>query len=180
MQNSPGHHRHPAPRLLPCHRGCARRRHGRLSGGRGARRKGLPHELLLPGFRFLYQEELPVPGDKISHNLSPAAEIARYIKETTPNAKIVFIGPCTAKKMEFKYERAAEYIDCTLTFEELQALFDSRDIDLTTLPRAFSTTPPTMAASLPAAAALTDAVHRGAAGAGQHRLQAQSHCLRRH
>lgn len=73
-------------------------------------------------------------ADKISHNLSPAAEIARYIKETTPNAKIVFIGPCTAKKMEFKYERAAEYIDCTLTFEELQALFDSRDIDLTTLP----------------------------------------------
>ena len=57
---------------------------------------------------------------------------ARVIGDS--NAKIVFIGPCTAKKMEFKYERAAEYIDCTLTFEELQALFDSRDIDLTTLP----------------------------------------------
>ena len=80
------------------------------------------------------KKTFPTLADKISHNLSPAAEIARYIKETTPDAKIVFIGPCTAKKMEFKYERAAEYIDCTLTFEELQALFDSRNIDLTTLP----------------------------------------------
>ena len=35
--------------------------------------------------------------------------------------------------MEFKYERAKEYIDCTLTFEELQALFDSRNIDITML-----------------------------------------------
>ena len=54
--------------------------------------------------------------------------------ETTPGAKVVFIGPCTAKKMEFKEgEPASQYIDCTLTFEELQALFDSRNIDLTTL-----------------------------------------------
>ena len=36
--------------------------------------------------------------------------------------------------MEFKEgEPASQYIDCTLTFEELQALFDSRNIDLTTL-----------------------------------------------
>ena len=87
------------------------------------------------------KKSFPTLADKISHNLSPAAEIARYIKETTPDAKIVFIRPCTAKKMEFKYERAAEYIDCTLTFEELQALFDSRNIDLTTLPEGVLTTP---------------------------------------
>ena len=96
--------------------------------------KGFLTSSCCPAFVSYIKKSFPSLADKISHNLSPAAEIARYIKETTPNAKIVFIGPCTAKKMEFKYERAAEYIDCTLTFEELQALFDSRDIDLTTLP----------------------------------------------
>ena len=96
--------------------------------------KGFLTSSCCPAFVSYIKKSFPSLADKISHNLSPAAEIARYIKETTPNAKIVFIGPCTAKKMEFKYERAAEYIDCVLTFEELQALIDSRDIDLTTLP----------------------------------------------
>ena len=65
--------------------------------------------------------------------VTDAATIAKYIKETTPNAKIVFIGPCTAKKMEVQKERVKPYIDSCITFEELQALFDSRDIDLKSL-----------------------------------------------
>ncbi len=58
------------------------------------------------------------------------ATIARYIKSTDPEAKIVFIGPCTAKKMEFQKETVRPYIDSVITFEELQALFDSKDIDI--------------------------------------------------
>lgn len=69
----------------------------------------------------------------VSHNLSPMATIAKYIKDTTPGAKIVFIGPCTAKKAEIQKESVREYVDVAMTFEELQALFDSRDIDITTL-----------------------------------------------
>ena len=61
-------------------------------------------------------------------------EIAKYIKETDETAKVIFIGPCTAKKAEAKQERVAQYVDCVLTFEELQALIDSRDIELTELP----------------------------------------------
>lgn len=61
------------------------------------------------------------------------ATIAKYIKDTTPEAKVIFIGPCTAKKMEFQKESVRPYIDCVITFEELQALFDSRDIDITAL-----------------------------------------------
>jgi iron only hydrogenase large subunit-like protein len=45
----------------------------------------------------------------------------------------VFIGPCTAKKAEYRDTPAAEYVDSTLTFEELQALFDSRDLDVNAL-----------------------------------------------
>ena len=70
----------------------------------------------------------------ISHNLSPMAEIAKYIKRIHPDSKVVFIGPCTAKKAERRLPQVKELEDCVLTFEELQALFDSREIDLTALP----------------------------------------------
>ncbi|MCH5208312.1 MAG: 4Fe-4S dicluster domain-containing protein [Oscillospiraceae bacterium] len=69
----------------------------------------------------------------ISHNLSPMATIAKYIKQTTENSKVVFIGPCTAKKMEVQLDSVKPYVDAALTFEELQALFDSRDLDITEL-----------------------------------------------
>ena len=59
--------------------------------------------------------------------------LAKYIKDTTKNAKVVFIGPCTSKKAEAQLENVKEYVDAVLTFEELQALIDSKDIDITTL-----------------------------------------------
>ena len=61
------------------------------------------------------------------------AEVARFIKGTDPDAKIIFIGPCTAKKQEFQREEVRPWIDCVLTFEELQAWFDSKDLDLPSL-----------------------------------------------
>ena len=62
------------------------------------------------------------------------ATIAQYIKDKEPGVKTVFIGPCTAKKAEAQLETVKPYIDAVLTFEELQALFDSRDLDLSALP----------------------------------------------
>ena len=61
------------------------------------------------------------------------AALAKYIKETGEGAKVVFIGPCTAKKAEAQLESVKPYVDSVLTFEELQALFDSKDIDITTI-----------------------------------------------
>ena len=87
-----------------------------------------------PAFVDFIHKNFPEMSEHISHNLSPAATIARYIKSTDPDCKIVFIGPCTAKKMEFQKEEVHPYIDCVITFEELQALFDSKDIDITGLP----------------------------------------------
>ena len=49
---------------------------------------------------------------------------------------MVFIGPCTAKKEEAQKETVKPYIDAVITFEELQALFDSKDIEITELPDA--------------------------------------------
>lgn len=87
-----------------------------------------------PSFVDYIKKQFPDLSKHISHNPSPMTAIAKYIKKTDPTAKVVFIGPCTAKKMEMTRPEVAPYIDSVLTFEELQALIDSKDIDLTTLP----------------------------------------------
>ena len=86
-----------------------------------------------PAFVNYIEKQFPLLKDHISHNLSPMAAISRFIKEMEPNCKIVFIGPCTAKKMEIQRERVKPYVDSVITFEELQALLDSRDIEAQSL-----------------------------------------------
>ena len=66
--------------------------------------------------------------DKVSTNLSPMAELAKFVKEEHPGSRVVFIGPCIAKKAEVREKPASELIDYAITFEELQALFDSKNI----------------------------------------------------
>ena len=95
--------------------------------------KGFLTSSCCPAFVQYVKSAFPALEGCISHNLSPMATIAKYIKETTENAKIIFIGPCTAKKAEVQKDTVKPYVDAVLTFEELQALFDSRDVDLTTL-----------------------------------------------
>lgn len=92
--------------------------------------KGFLTSSCCPAFVSYVKGQFPQLADNISHNLSPAATISKYIKETDPDSKIVFIGPCTAKKMEYQKEEVRPYIDCVITFEELQALFDSRDLEI--------------------------------------------------
>lgn len=84
-----------------------------------------------PAFVSYIHKYFPNLIPHISHNLSPMAEIARYMKEKEPDCKIIFMGPCTAKKAEFQKDSVSPYIDSVITFEELQALFDSKDIDVT-------------------------------------------------
>lgn len=96
--------------------------------------KGFLTSSCCPAFVAYIRQSFPQLLPMVSHNLSPMAAIARFIKETTPDAKTVFIGPCTAKKAEAQLDTVKPYIDAVLTFEELQALFDSRDLDITTLP----------------------------------------------
>lgn len=95
--------------------------------------KGFVTSSCCPGFVRYIQSAFPALEKYISHNPSPMAAIGKYIKGTDPTAKIVFIGPCTAKKMEMQREEVRPYIDSVLTFEELQALFDSREFDITNL-----------------------------------------------
>ena len=96
--------------------------------------KGFLTSSCCPAFVTYIRQSFPQLLPMVSHNLSPMAAIARFIKETTPDAKTIFIGPCTAKKAEAQLDTVNPYIDAVLTFEELQALFDSRELDITTLP----------------------------------------------
>ncbi len=93
--------------------------------------KGFLTSSCCPAFVSYVKGQFPDLAQYISHNLSPAATISKYIKEHENDAKVVFIGPCTAKKMEFQLDEVNPYIDCVITFEELQALFDSRDLEIT-------------------------------------------------
>lgn len=95
--------------------------------------KGFLTSSCCPAFVDFIEKQVPAMVPHISHNLSPMAMIAKFIKNTDPESKVVFVGPCTAKKMEFQKPEVRQYVDCVITFEELQALFDSRDFDLSTL-----------------------------------------------
>lgn len=95
--------------------------------------KGFLTSSCCPAFVSYIKKSFPELAQYVSHNLSPMATIAKYIKDTDKDAKVIFIGPCTAKKAEVQSESVKPYVDASLTFEELQALFDSRDIDITTL-----------------------------------------------
>lgn len=54
----------------------------------------------------------------------------QLIKKADPTAKVIFIGPCASKKTEFQLPESKGAIDCVISFEELQALFDARGIHL--------------------------------------------------
>ena len=95
--------------------------------------KGFLTSSCCPAFVAYVKSAFPQLLPYVSHNLSPMAALAKYIKDITPNAKVVFIGPCTAKKAEAQLDSVKPYVDVVITFEELQALFDSKDIDITEL-----------------------------------------------
>lgn len=86
-----------------------------------------------PAFVQYIKNQFPDLLKHVSENLSPMARIAQYIKGIDAEAKVVFVGPCTAKKQEQRQERVRKYVDAVITFEELSALFEAKEIDLTQL-----------------------------------------------
>jgi [FeFe] hydrogenase (group B1/B3) len=95
--------------------------------------KGFLTSSCCPAFVQYIKTAFPKLLPLVSHNPSPMVALAQYLKSTDETAKVVFIGPCTAKKAEAQLEHAKPYVDVVLTFEELQALYDSKDVDITTL-----------------------------------------------
>ena len=65
--------------------------------------------------------------------LTPMVITARLVRKAVPDAKICFIGPCSAKKLEANRRTIRSDVDFVLTFEELQGIFDAAGIDFAAL-----------------------------------------------
>ncbi|MBC8060905.1 MAG: 4Fe-4S dicluster domain-containing protein [Clostridiaceae bacterium] len=83
-----------------------------------------------PAFVSYLKKNYPELGKHVSSTVSPMIAISKLIKSTDPLAKVVFIGPCTAKKMEINEVDIKGITDYVLTFEELQAMLDAFDINI--------------------------------------------------
>lgn len=96
--------------------------------------KGFLTSSCCPAFVDYIKKHVPELADKISHNLSPMAEIGKFVKMGGDSpAKCIFIGPCTAKKAEVRLPNVDLWIDSVLTFEELQAMIDAQEIEMESL-----------------------------------------------
>ena len=84
-----------------------------------------------PSWAMLAKKYFPDLIGEVSQEVTPMVATARTIKKENPDAKVVFIGPCAAKKLEAMRRTVRSDVDFVITFEELQAMFDARDIDLT-------------------------------------------------
>ena len=82
-----------------------------------------------PGFHSYIEKVFPDQVDRISGTVSPMVAAGRYIKMKDKDAKVVFIGPCTAKKSEAAKKNLKDSTDYVITFEELAALFEAFDIN---------------------------------------------------
>ena len=87
-----------------------------------------------PAWSMMAKKMFPKQADCISMALTPMVLTARLIKQKEPNCKIVFVGPCAAKKLEASRKTIRSYVDFVLTFEEVAGMFDARGVDFAELP----------------------------------------------
>lgn len=82
-----------------------------------------------PAWSVMAKKEFPEHADCISMALTPMTLTARMIRTRHPNAKIVFVGPCAAKKLEAMRRSVRSEVDFVLTFEEMAGMMEARGID---------------------------------------------------
>ena len=102
--------------------------------------KEVPEELpfmatsCCPAWSMMAKKLFPEQAKCISMALTPMVLTARLIKQQNPDCKIVFVGPCAAKKLEASRKTIRSYVDFVLTFEELHGMFDAKGVDFKELP----------------------------------------------
>ena len=86
-----------------------------------------------PAWHSMIYKLFPGETEKISMTLTPMVYTARLMKKKYPGCKVVFVGPCAAKKLEAIRETIRSDVDFVLTFEELQGMFEAKNIDFETV-----------------------------------------------
>ena len=98
--------------------------------------KKVPNELdfmatsCCPAWSVMAKKEFPQFEKNISMALTPMVLTARWVKKQHPDAKVVFIGPCAAKKLEASRRSIRSDVDFVLTFEEVMGMFNAKGIAL--------------------------------------------------
>ena len=87
-----------------------------------------------PAWHSMIYKLFPTETKKISMTLTPMVFTARLMKKQNPGCKVVFVGPCAAKKLEAIREDIRSDVDFVLTFEELMGMFEAKEIDFDSLP----------------------------------------------
>lgn len=87
-----------------------------------------------PAWSMMAKKLFPDYAECISMALTPMVLTARLIKQKESNSKIVFIGPCAAKKLEASRKSIRSYVDFVLTFEEVAGMFEAKGIDFKDIP----------------------------------------------
>ena len=82
-----------------------------------------------PAWHSMIYKLFPGEAKNISMTLTPMVFTARMMKKDYPGCKVVFVGPCAAKKLEAIREDIRSDVDFVLTFEELQGMFEAKNID---------------------------------------------------
>ena len=86
-----------------------------------------------PAWHSMIEKLYPSEMKKISMTLTPMVFTARLLKKQFPGCKVVFVGPCAAKKLEAIREDIRSDVDFVLTFEELMGMFEAKEIDWATI-----------------------------------------------
>jgi len=81
-----------------------------------------------PAWISMVETYFPDQFDHISMTLTPMVLTARMVKKAHPEAKVCFVGPCAAKKLEASREHIRSDVDFVLTFEELQGMFEAKNV----------------------------------------------------
>lgn len=87
-----------------------------------------------PSWSMMAKKLFPEQAKCISMALTPMVLSARLIKESIPDCKIVFVGPCASKKLEASRRSIRSYVDFVLTFEEVGGMMEAKQIDWEALP----------------------------------------------
>ena len=87
-----------------------------------------------PAWHSMVHKLFPEQSKNISMTLTPMVFTARLMKKKYPGCKVVFVGPCAAKKLEAIREDIRSDVDFVLTFEELMGMFQAKEVDFETLP----------------------------------------------
>ena len=82
-----------------------------------------------PAWHSMIYKLFPGEAKNISMTLTPMVFTARLMKKKYPGCKVVFVGPCAAKKLEAIREDIRSDVDFVLTFEELQGMFEAKEIN---------------------------------------------------